>query len=561
MKKLLVKYLISTLLIISCFANTNNTFGQTVNITSANSISTNGITAGSLVRGQTNVVLFGFNVAVSGGNVNFTAFTLNGGVGGLFTNGRLYKTPAHGSTFASATIVAGASVSIVNNNPQIQSINESINNTDYTYFVVADLLPSYGTLPNTVQYSFGPANWSYSASFNGVSFSCINPTVTFAPNTTGVNASSSLYYGQTSVVLMGVDVSISGGTATTTSAFLHFSTTTANPFLYFPAANIEIWRSTSGSFATASKITATINQAPNTITADLGGNVTINAGTTLTYYLVANFTGSTTGPPSSFTVDFIKLYSNNGGTTYTNASATTSKTYTLTAGSATFTNNNFTSSGITGGNISYGQTGIVLFSFGVSVQANATISSMYIPCTTNMGQYLNNTTAKLYRSTTTSFANATVVSGAIFNYNGGVSGVPITGLSEAFTAASPATYYYFIVADLNATASFPTPLTFNFSLSSGQSTAALTATNGSTYNSGSTITGQSFSIVTTYDWVGKYGSSWTDLRNFNPFNSGADVTTLPDATITVLVGVNKAFTTAPIIPGTTIGGLSIKMQP
>jgi hypothetical protein len=557
LKKLLVKYLIAALFFIGCLARVNNAFGQTVTITGANSTSTNGITAGSITRGQTNVVLFGFKVAVASGTVNFTAFTLNGGTGGLFTNGRLYKTPAHGSTFASATIVSGASVSIVNNNPQITSINESINNNDYTYFVVADLMPSYGSLPATVQYSFSQANWSYSASFSGVSFSCINPTVTFAPNTTGVNASSSLYYGQTSVVLMGVDIS-SNGAATTTSAFLYFSTTTANPFLYFPAANIEIWRSTSGSFATASKVAATINQASNTITADLGGNVTINAGTTITYYLVANFTGSTTGLPASFTVDFIKLFSNNGGTTYTNASGTTGKTYTLTSGSTTFTNNNFTSSGITGGNISYGQTGIVLFSFGVSVQANATISSMYIPCTTNMGQYLNNTTAKLYRSTTTSFANATPVSGASFNYNGGVSGVPITGLSEAFTAASPATYYYFIVADLNATASFPTPLTFNFSLSSGQSTAALTATNGSTYNSGSTITGQSFSIVTTYDWVGKYGSSWTDMRNFNPFNSGADVTTLPDATITVLVGVNKAFTTAPVIPGTTIGGLSIK---
>jgi hypothetical protein len=557
LKELIVKYLIAALLIIGCLGGARNAFGQTVTITGANSTGTNGITAGSIIRGQTNVVLFGFKVAVASGTVNFTAFTLNGGTGGLFTNGRLYKTPAHGTTFASATIVSGASVSIVNNNPQITSINESINNNDYTYFVVADLLPSYGTLPATVQYSFSQANWSYNASFSGVSFSCINPTVTFAPNTNGVNSSSSLYYGQTSVVLMGVDVS-SNGAATTTSAFLHFSTTTANPFLYFPAANIEIWRSTSGSFATASKVTAIINQAPNTITADLGGDVTINAGATLTYYLVANFTGLTTGLPSSFKFDLTKVYSNNGGTTYTNASGTTGATYTLTAGSATFTNNNFTTSGITGGNISYGQTGIVLFSFGVSVQANATISSMYIPCTTNMGQYLNNTTAKLYRSTTTSFVNATIVSGASFNYNGGVSGVPITGLSETFTAASPTTYYYFIVADLNATASFTTPLTFNFSLSSGQSTPALTATNGSTYNSGSTITGQSFSIVTTYDWVGTYGSSWTDKRNFNPFNSGADVTTLPDATITVLVGVNKAFTTAPIIPGTTIGGLSIK---
>ncbi|WP_429383146.1 T9SS type A sorting domain-containing protein [Mucilaginibacter sp. UYCu711] len=557
MKKLLVKYLIAALLLIGCFGGANKAFGQTVTITGANSTNTNGITAGSIVRGQTNVVLFGFKVAVASGTVNFTAFTLNGGTGGLFTNGRLYKTPAHGSTFASATIVSGASVSIVNNNPQITSINESINNNDYTYFVVADLIPSYGSLPATVQYSFSQANWSYNASFSGVSFSCINPTVTFAPNTTGLNASSSLYYGQTNVVLMGVDVT-STGAATVTNAFLYFSTTTANPFLYFPAANIEIWRSTSGSFATASKVTATINQAPNTITADLGGNVTINAGTTYTYYLVASFTGSTTGLPSSFKFDLTKIFSNNGGTTYTNASGTTGATYTLTSGSATFTNNNFTSSGITGGNISYGQTSIVLFSFGITMQANATISSMYIPCTTNMGQYLNNTTAKLYRSTTANFVNATVVSGASFNYNGGVSGVPITGLSEAFTAASPATYYYFIVADLNATASFPTPLTFNFSLSSGQSTAALTATNGSTYNSGSTITGQSFSIVTTYDWVGTYGSSWTDKRNFNPFNSGADVTTLPDATITVLVGVNKAFTTAPIIPGTTIGGLSIK---
>jgi hypothetical protein len=160
LKTILVK-LRAAALLFCCLFCFGAAMGQTVTITSANSIATNGITSGNIIVGQTNVVLFGFTVQVTGSET-FTAFTLDGNsnsIAGLFANGRLYRNTT-GVTFAGAQIVNGASVSIVNRDPAITGISQTITNATYTYFVVADLSPSYGSLPNTVQYSFDKANYN-----------------------------------------------------------------------------------------------------------------------------------------------------------------------------------------------------------------------------------------------------------------------------------------------------------------------------------------------------------------------------------------------------------------
>jgi|GEM_PF-517162 len=111
-----------------------------VTVTGYNDV-TNGITPGTLSYGQTNIVLFGFSLQVSGGlNVSQFNFSASGFPSSVpnayFSNARLYRSttnvfPSGAPLYTSANVSIGSSVFSA-------SVSETIVNTTYYYWLVAD---------------------------------------------------------------------------------------------------------------------------------------------------------------------------------------------------------------------------------------------------------------------------------------------------------------------------------------------------------------------------------------------------------------------------------------
>jgi len=140
--------------------NTFNITGNTytlpppfLSIIGENSTTTNGITSGNLVYGQTNIVLFGFGVTAGGAAYTLNAFNIktSGGENGYFSNARLYRsttpvfpggTPLY--TPASSGITPGVWISgggYFNCN-----VTETIPaGTTYYYWLVADYSINFGS--------------------------------------------------------------------------------------------------------------------------------------------------------------------------------------------------------------------------------------------------------------------------------------------------------------------------------------------------------------------------------------------------------------------------------
>jgi hypothetical protein len=279
-------------------------------ITSANA-SANGITQGNIYPGQTNVVLFGFGIS-SDISTTVSGFILNatsGNPSNYFSNAsaKLYKSTTNVFSFATATLVSGASFAFNSNvSPAITvtGISQSLNATPVYFFIVADITNNYNTViaaSTTMQFKFQttqtnaitqslPASISLGppVDITGTNFTISPPSVVATGYNSASNgiSSSVLYYGQPNIVFFGFKLDVSGvytinqiNIATTNSPGNNYK----NGFLY---------RSSDQYFTHATKVSgATVTFNGTTTITGLSEVLNSTTGTGSYYYfLVGDFT-------------------------------------------------------------------------------------------------------------------------------------------------------------------------------------------------------------------------------------------------------------------------------
>jgi hypothetical protein len=542
--------------------NTATVHGPTYAINYANVTLTtqqNGISSGTLTAGQTDVVLFGFgasatsSIAVSQFNINS-----NGAASTYFGNARLYRNTTNNYSTGTKTLVGtgtfnGSYCNIV------MSPTETLNTTEKYYFLVAD---NVGGVAGNVSMAFNftsgqsteavvqtsPTSQYNTFSFTGNSFTIPAPTLIYANNTTGYTLPTTIVAGE-SAVICAFDAR-SFGNVTITSPYIDLVVSGTNPTGLFPAANIQVWVSTTGSFATANLITGTTaNNGGSGIKIALPSTAALSSGDVYSVYIVATLTSSS-ALPTTRTISSGGILSDNSANDFPTTSLA-QPSFNLVTGAVTIEGNNSAAAGITQGSLTYGQTNIVLYSYKLTARGAFTISTMSVPSNVSTGAYFNN--GKLYRSTTPFFSDATLVNAATVGFGSGNSAL-LGAMNQTFTAGSATTYYYFIVADLLAsTNGTETTVTFNFSPS--QSPAAINSGNGSglAFNGFTTTDGANHFIATIYKWKGGTSSDFSNLANFRNIQDGT-VSSIGTNSI-IEIGV-ESFTNAPTITAnTTVGGI------
>ena len=465
LKNQLLRNLFLFVIVVGCFFNCENSLGQTVSFTSANSTPTNGITASPLTAGQTNAVIFGVTITVTG-TFTINQFVFSSTQNGFFTNAKLYRSTAGSVTFAGSSLVTtigafgGSYISVT-------GLSETITNTNYTYFIVADLtaIPGYVPLPASVQISLSQAIQSspyssQSSTVSGINYNCINPTYTLTDANTAGNGitQGTLIESQTGIVLFGFGVSAS---ATTTVTGFNINSSSTGNYLSYYLGNGKLYRSTSSTFSlgTATLVsgaTVAFSNYQNTPGVAISGLTETITTATEYYFLVADFNQTGGTLPANIQFQFNTSQTNaivQSSPSTANIAPTsniTGTTFTLSNPIVTITSANASGNGITQGTLYPGQTGIVLYGFGVTVQGTSTLSGFNLYDTYNQGAstaYLNN--GKIYRSSSSTFSlgTATLITGATVSFgSSAATGVAISGLSESFSNnVSPV--YYFIVGD------------------------------------------------------------------------------------------------------------------
>jgi hypothetical protein len=274
-------------------------------LTDANT-SANGITQGSIYPGQTNVVLFGFGIS-SNISTTISGFVLNATAGNpsnYFTNasGKLYKSSSNVFSFATATLVSGASFAFNSNiSPAITitGISQNLNSTPVYYFIVADVTNSYNTViaaATTMQFRFQTSQTNAITQTSPASINIAPPVditgtnFTISPPSavaTGYNAASNgitpsvLFYGQTNIVFFGFKLDVSG-IYTINQINIAATNTPGNNY-----KNGSLYRSSDQYFSHATKISgATISFNSPTIITGLSETLNSTNGTGSYYYFV-----------------------------------------------------------------------------------------------------------------------------------------------------------------------------------------------------------------------------------------------------------------------------------
>lgn len=144
-------------------------------ITGANSTANNGITSGTIVSGQADIVLFGFGVKGFGTTPNIIQFNIktSGFENQLFANGRLYRSTT--SVFPGGSpLYTSSAVNIAGGGFVVCTVNETIPaGTTYYYWFVADCTNSTYQPYTNYTFSFASGQSSlaiftspYSTSYN-----------------------------------------------------------------------------------------------------------------------------------------------------------------------------------------------------------------------------------------------------------------------------------------------------------------------------------------------------------------------------------------------------------
>jgi hypothetical protein len=309
------------------FTITGNTYtlpGPYFSVTGANSTTTNGITSGSLVYGQTNIVLYGFAITAVGGS--FTLNTFNNKTSGqensYFSNARLYRSttsayPGGTPLYTAAAAAASAGVWISGGGYFNCNVTETIPaGTTYYYWLVADYTVNFGTAGTfTCSFASGQASAAFitttpyttynTYSVTGNAFNVISSEfwtggtsgdMTVATNYTALNGATGTAPGANMVVIIGgatyTNAPSLTSAGTTTIAGLSFGTHVTNPTLTIASGS---------TLQITSRLT------------DTSSNATISGGTTT----LTSTAISTMNPASALTLNGTTL--NNAGT-YTMAS-------------------------------------------------------------------------------------------------------------------------------------------------------------------------------------------------------------------------------------------------
>ncbi|MDB5124646.1 MAG: hypothetical protein JWP94_2775, partial [Mucilaginibacter sp.] len=279
------------------FTITGNTYtlpGPYFSVTGANSTTTNGITSGSLVYGQTDIVLYGFAVTAVGGSFTLNTFNIktSGQENSYFSNARLYRSttsvyPGGTPLYTAAAAAASAGVWISGGGYFNCNVTETIPaGTTYYYWLVADYTVNFGTAGTfTCSFASGQASAAFitttpyttynTYSVTGNAFNVISSEfwtggtssdMTVATNYTALNGATGTAPGANMVVIIGGATYTNAPSlttaGTTTIAGISFSTVVSNPTLTI--ASGSTLKLTSGLIVTSSN--ATISGGTVTIT-------------------------------------------------------------------------------------------------------------------------------------------------------------------------------------------------------------------------------------------------------------------------------------------------------
>jgi sugar lactone lactonase YvrE len=451
--------------------------------------------------------------------------------------------------------------------------NDRIRKMSICGYTISPALPSglifnttTGVITGTPNIVTAAANYTitaynyYGSSSTIVNIAVSNSLMDISDANTAANGitQGTLHPGETDVVLYGF--SFNTNSAMTVSGFKLNATYTGGNGAGFYLTNGKLYKNTTANtFAGATLVTSTgvafnYNQTTPAITiTGLSESFTTSASPVY-YFIVADIIYSNpTMLAASQTMQF-KFATAQSGSVSSNTGNYASNidvngtTFTVAPPTVTVSDNNFTTSGITNGSLSYGQTDIVLFSFKVVVDGVYQINTFNsIPCTANVNQYLDY--GKLYRSTTQNFSDAQLVTGTV-SFPG--SNAQILSADEQFNSYTGVdTYYYFLVADLTKVTLGATAIKFSLS------TAAVAFTDVSTnkqYKPSTNITGINFPILTTYKWIGQSSTDFNSALNYKTLLN-ANIAAVPSATSNIYIPAT--YTRLPIMTANlTVGALT-----
>jgi streptogramin lyase len=399
----------------------------------------------------------------------------------------------------------------------------------------------------------------YGSSSTAVNIAVSNSLMDISDANTTANGitQGTLRPGQTDIVLYGF--SFNTNSAMTVSGFKLNATYTGSNGAGLYLTNGKLYKNTTANtFAGATLVTSTgvaftygQGNAAITITG-LSESFTTSASPVY-YFIVADaIMSSNSVNAASQTMQFkfataqtASVTSNTG--TYASNIDVNGKTHTIAPATLTISTNNLTANGITTGPISFGQADIVLYSFKLVVDGVFYLTKLEVQSSISANPYFQN--GKIYRSTTQYFSDATLIDGTVgFNStNTAISGM--TDSLNSFTGAN--TYYYFLVGDLTKTNLGAGPIQFK------STTTTYGFTEGDPYTQvypSANINGLSFTILTTYKWVG---------HNSTDFNSASNYKTLLNGTISTAPGsssniyIPDTYTRLPIMTANlTVGAVT-----
>jgi len=482
----------------------------------------NGIPTANLSYGQTNIPIYGFTLTSTFATTNVTGITLTASMNPItnyFGSGTFQIVRSSGNTYSAATVtpITTATISVNTNKITITTLNENITTTTpVTYYILANY-SVYGSTPvgGNTQFQvtqFQSTSNAAPLNFNipGNNFTLSPPKITISDNNSTGNGitSGSLSFGQNNIVLFGFGIKDENAPTTVSQVVLNASQTVSN---YFSQANFTLYKVTtvgSQSYLTGSPqpvtgATFALNNGQITISGmSEAFSATSAASQTNYYFVVANY-----NQPGQVQQSF-QITLQDGKTTYTTGGGNTSTTttggtingtnFTLAAPKITISDNNSTANGITSGNLTYGQNGIVLFGFGIKDElASTKVSQIVLNASQTVSNYFSQASFTLYKVTTVGSQSYLTgspqpVSGASFNLNNGQ--ITISGMNESFTAtySTSQTNYYFVVANYNQQGSLST--NFQVSLQDGKITYTAYSTTTATTTTGGTINGTNFSL-------------------------------------------------------------------
>ena len=457
----------------------------------------------------------------------FSGFTLYTGTSSTYSAGSVTAVPA-------TVTLSGGYIKVV---PTV-AITAT---TTATYYWLVGTCSITGSLPVNPQFYFldGQSNPALKTSggttYNdftaqGPVYNLNSASLTVA-NLTGGTTSGTLTAAQTGVVLFGFSVATASGTITVSGFNINSTNTAATYF-----GNGKLYRSTTNNYTTG-----TLTQVGSVT---FSGNYAVVTGlsesisTTAKYYFLV---ADNTDAASSGTIAFnFTAGQSSSAITQTSPVSSAYNTFTISGNTLTLPSptfvvtgaNSTSTNGITASPLTYGETNMVLFGFGVtSFGTTAQLQTFNIQTSGSENAYFTN--GRLYRSTTNVFPGGTpAYTSSSVSIAGG--GFIVCTVNETIPAGT--TYYYWFVADENQANYAASQTNYTFKFTSGQSQAALITTGPyATYNTYN-ITGNPYNIGGLYDWTGATSTSFTTTGNFSV--NGGTPATVPGVNDAVRIGVS-----------------------